>query len=57
MILNEYIDSEFKKLLNTTDKIEVNNRKIDETIFNSLWNRTDPWVEKPNFRRDTSKES
>ncbi len=57
MILNEYIDPEFKKLLNTTDKIEVDNRKIDATVFTSLWNRADPWFEKPNFRRSTSKES
>ena len=42
MILNEYIDPEFKKLLNNTDKIEVDNRKIDETVFMSLWNRADP---------------
>ena len=47
MILNEYIDPEFKKLLNNTDKIEVDNRKIDETVFTSLWNRADPWFEKP----------
>jgi hypothetical protein len=57
MILNEYIDPEFKKLLNNTDKIEVDNRKIDETVFTSLWNRADPWFEKPNSRRSTSKES
>jgi hypothetical protein len=57
MIHNEYIDPEFNKLLNTTDKIEVDNRKIDETVFTSLWNRADPWFEKPNFRRSTSKES
>ena len=57
MILNEYIDPEFKKLLNNTDKIEVDNRKIDETVFASLWNRADPWFEKPNSRRSTSKES
>jgi hypothetical protein len=25
---NEYIDPEFKKLLNSTDEIEVNNRKL-----------------------------
>ena len=57
MILNEYIDPEFKKLLNNTYKIEVDNRKIDETVFTSLWNRADPWFEKPNSRRSTSKES
>ena len=57
MILNEYIDPEFRKLLNTTDKIEIDNRKIDESVFTSLWNRTDTWFEPPNFRRSTSKES
>ena len=57
MILNEYIDPAFKRLLNITGKAEVDNRKIDETIFVGLWNRSDPWFEKPNFRRSTSKES
>jgi hypothetical protein len=57
MILKEYIDPEFKKLLDITDKIEVDNRKIDKTVFASLWDRADPWFEKPNFRRSISKES
>lgn len=57
MTLKVYIDPEFKKLLNITNEIEVDNRKIDETVFTSLWNRADPWFEKPNSRRSTSKES
>jgi hypothetical protein len=57
MIFNEYIDPEFKKLLNTTDKIEADNRKIDETVFASLWNRAEPWFEATNTRRSTLKES
>jgi hypothetical protein len=57
MILKEYIDPEFKNLLDITDVKEVNNRKTAKTLFKSLWNRTDPWFEKPNFRRSTSKES
>ncbi len=57
MILNEYIDPEFKKLLNISDEIDIDNRKIDETVFAGLWNRDNPWVEEPNFRRSTLKES
>jgi hypothetical protein len=59
MTLKEYIDPEFKKLLNITNEIEVDNRKIDKAVFAGLWNRADPWVETPNFnfRRSTSKES
>ena len=57
MTLKVYIDPEFKKLLNITNEIEVDNRKIDKAVFAGLWNRADPWVEKPNFKRSTSKES
>lgn len=42
MILNEYIDPGFKKLLSTTDKIEFDNIKIDETVFTGLWNSAAP---------------
>jgi hypothetical protein len=57
MVINEYIDPEFKRLLDITDEIEVDNKKTGQTVFKSLWNRTEPWFEKPNFRRGASKES
>ena len=46
MIINEYIDPEFKTLL-------ISNNELNS--FKSLWNRNDPWFEEPNLGRRDSK--
>ena len=46
MISKEYIDPEFKEIIDSNSK---------KTFFKNLWNRNDPWFEEPNIGRRDSK--